>query len=842
MKWILRFVYIVAGILLVMFVVGFVYKKQWSKDVNELKVSQGNFSFEAKRDETGVWVLEAPNEESLFFGVGYIQGVDRQFQTEMTRMVAEGRLSELWGAQGLPFSRIMRFSSRIAEHEWKNRDPNRGMYKALEAFAEGRNHFSANLPVPQAIEFKLMGMDSKQFDAWTALDVLKIVRYHTWEFSYDYNDDLRSEHLNTILGNDLSALVRLKEDQGKHGLYEQAKIQGLKSNFLDLGKMLPPLNLKSDLALEDTQATQEKSSNSRYANLPWAKGLGSGLPLGASNMWIVADPKNQPTPTLCNDTHLNTRWPSSLYPIRYKIPGKIEGAGYMLPGVPFLVIGNLDRKEGHPLGPDKFIWGITMATFVNVQDIVSLNAKTLESARRFEEKYLVKEPFESQSKEVKLVEEWTEWGPRIDEIILKLEGQKTGALALDWMGFRKFESPLEFFYQRSLNGSFKLQEDLAKKWTYPSVNLAWMQQDSKLQTRMGHTMTGVVFRSKNTQRGIISEEEASKRTFSYPSERPYVSFDYKENIPFYLVSGNQKIYEDSLSEQLAFDWIQADRGERIVKELYRDASLIESEQNDAFIPALYNFVKALRKKFDVNRLCSGIENSDLCMQRVSELDAWDGKGTEDSVATTFAATIFMQSKWRMLPEAVAKSYASLPEPNKDVIRKWLNVGSSTRVFHKLNTNDEYRKKWESLTQKNWDSELIAAFKQSFEMIGVQADFLQWGRVHRVAWEHPIGRMGGDLGRLMTDSFIGMSPFISGGFDNPGRSDVRWDPEDPLLFPTHHSAAMRMCRSFLSSKGGVDKGFRWTNMSGPSGNPYSDWSRKFSDEYYFKERLFRVDGF
>ena len=80
--------------LLLLWGVDYGFRSYMGSDVETLAVESEEFKFTAARDELGVWKIDVETEESLWFSLGYVQTVDREFQFELYRMLARGRLSE----------------------------------------------------------------------------------------------------------------------------------------------------------------------------------------------------------------------------------------------------------------------------------------------------------------------------------------------------------------------------------------------------------------------------------------------------------------------------------------------------------------------------------------------------------------------------------------------------------------------------------------------------------------------------------------------------------------------------------------------------------------------------
>src|SRR5579862_2512996 len=60
------------------------------------------------RDDDGVPLITAADDEDAAFGLGFAHAQDRLFQMELMRRSGAGRLSEIFGAQALDTDRQMR--------------------------------------------------------------------------------------------------------------------------------------------------------------------------------------------------------------------------------------------------------------------------------------------------------------------------------------------------------------------------------------------------------------------------------------------------------------------------------------------------------------------------------------------------------------------------------------------------------------------------------------------------------------------------------------------------------------------------------------------------------------
>ncbi|MDP6929266.1 MAG: penicillin acylase family protein [Planctomycetota bacterium] len=126
-------------------------------------------------DSHGVPHIEAADNDSLTYGIGYMHGRDRRFQLELLKFAAAGRLRELVGDQGDQkvlasldiYSRVLDFPGHGSAMLEAGSAASRA---TLEAYADGIN--SATRAEPRAMEFGLM---KYRPEPWSARDTAAIM-------------------------------------------------------------------------------------------------------------------------------------------------------------------------------------------------------------------------------------------------------------------------------------------------------------------------------------------------------------------------------------------------------------------------------------------------------------------------------------------------------------------------------------------------------------------------------------------------------------------------------------------------------------------------------------------
>src|SRR6476646_11301790 len=105
----------------------------------ELRLRGLTGAVEIVRDRWGIPHISARDPLDAFFGQGFCHAQDRLWQMEVTRRLAAGRLSEVFGKAALDIDRFHRRIGlhRAAQQEWETADA--GLRDTLRAYAAGVN-------------------------------------------------------------------------------------------------------------------------------------------------------------------------------------------------------------------------------------------------------------------------------------------------------------------------------------------------------------------------------------------------------------------------------------------------------------------------------------------------------------------------------------------------------------------------------------------------------------------------------------------------------------------------------------------------------------------------------
>jgi acyl-homoserine lactone acylase PvdQ len=827
----------IVGIVLLLIGVSFVVGRQKGRDIETLKIEKSDYSFEANRNPEGYWHIKASNPRNLGFAMGYLQMHDREFQLEMIRKIARGEMASVFGEKFLNRDRVMRFSKDVSLAQYKKMKarPTADEVEFLsvsQAFVDGVNEFKnqaklseLNLPV----EYEVFRLDREMFESWSVEDLFSVARMHTWEFSYDYREDLMRHKIQNSVGSEKAFFLLPSEPQNSESLYGRPELEKHLSFFKksqvtasEFSLFEGPFETHESLAALSPNSLQNQThslADDSFSLNPWGSSAGS-------NAWLfLSGPKKELT--YCNDTHLAKQWPSALFPVSYEVEShKINTLGYALPGMPWSVIGQSQiQNQTHD------VHGIVLANYADVQDLVQLSRAPKEgSYYKLKRLFKVRNPETGLSTDQVIEDKWYKWGPMVDSIYELGEGSN---VVLDWMGFRQTQDPSFFFYKKQFSPEAKVEELLAKHFQYPAVQYSWARLANN-KVEWGHMVTGGIFEHKKpelraSQNNLLNEQYKEQQVrVSTAWSRPYLkSSGAEQNMSdeILLALANQKVFDSDLSGRLALHWLDTNRSGRIY-ELKDQIASGESlnVQEDVYSKELHEFYRSIRRQFGVDHLCS--QN---CYNLFAELDSWKGQMNYDSKAAAVVALFYENLKWLLWP--------SLENPDSDLYNQWRRSLHSRRFIDALVSDIRIQEAYQKEFKKNYSDLVKQAFKKTlsdFDTTGGVEFGARWGHLNRKEFLHPFAKMPAPVNDIFTKSLLGSGVPENGFEDTLNQNKYSWDPARPLEFKSNHGPSMKFCSKISFGGQAVSQGnnqgnlewnvLGWQNSTGSSGRPFSRWSK------------------
>jgi penicillin amidase len=279
---------------------GYAYLRIFIPDYNQaLTVPDLEGKVTIERNRFGVPTITAENDRDLYFAWGYVNAQDRLFQLEITRRIAQGRISEFAGESTLPkdiFLRAVGFYD-IARHHQEKLSPQIKMY--FQRYVDGINYFTTKEPTP--LYHTLLGLKAEK---WEIADALSVAMMLNWSLAYNMKHELIYHQMVKKLG------------------LEKAE---------QLLNFVPP---QTPTIVEDGRL-----DDGGLARVIRAMGSLLGC-TPASNSWVVAPSKTAHGETIfCSDMQVHSsKLPSDFYYLRVKA-GDYDAAGAQVVGLPFIVSG-----------------------------------------------------------------------------------------------------------------------------------------------------------------------------------------------------------------------------------------------------------------------------------------------------------------------------------------------------------------------------------------------------------------------------------------------------------------------------------------------------------------------
>ncbi len=317
-------------------------------------------------DELGIPHVFGPDFDSVLFVQGYLVAQSRFWEMDAFRRVAEGRLSEIFGAVTLSTDVAMRteFTTRdgrrLEEALWEHVqqvDPE--VADALRAYAAGVNAWLADLragrngaTLPPDYQLFIINLGPNDLADWRPQDTVAIARLQSWSLSETLDEEIGRARIYEQLPESLREDV-FRSAPATDATTIPPALQPAQASR-GAAKVVAP-------ALPSLPILQQVSQ--LLAHVAAASPFGSSRTAVGSNNWIVAPSQSaNGFAMLANDPHLQLFNP----PIWFMQQLDAQGAGgppdrvngVEFPGLPGVILGHNDHGA----------WGATVAEF-DVTDV-----------------------------------------------------------------------------------------------------------------------------------------------------------------------------------------------------------------------------------------------------------------------------------------------------------------------------------------------------------------------------------------------------------------------------------------------------------------------------------------
>ncbi|QOF92553.1 penicillin acylase family protein [Pseudomonas lundensis] len=718
-----------------------------------------------RRNAQGMPLIESSSFHDALFTLGYVHASDRISQMVRLRLLAQGRLAELDGADALPTDRLMRSINlkKNAGELYKSASPR--LKKLFEVYARGVNAYLFRYRDKLPEDLARAGYKAEY---WKPEDSALVYSLLSFGMSTNLQEELNALVLAQKVGSDKLAWLMPTYPGEALPTSEADKLKGL-----NLGTQLQGLD-------SVTQALEQVT----HMSLPGVT---------ASSDWAIGPARSRSGKSLlANDIHQPIGIPSAWSYVQIRAP-KYQAAGATIAGLPTLFAGFNGNVA----------WGMSMAMGDNQDVFVEKlkregnrlyylsNGKWLPASVR-NETFFIKG-----QRPVREAVYETRHGPLLNNPLNSHLG-----LALQLPDF-KGDSTLDAFFNLSRAQTSEAASDASREIRSVALNLLYA--DAR---HIGWQVTGL-YPNRREGLGLIPSPGWDSR-YDWDGYADAMLHPYDQDpAQGWLGTANQRTAAFGYGMQLSNSWLSPERSERLAqlagsgKQDARSLIAMQYDQVTLFAPKLKAMLTAPGMAQPLKQAIAALPAAEQSKAReaLSRLLAFDGKLNATS-ADAALYELFLQASTQVTfldalgPENSASWKAFISNGN---------LSYSAQADHLLSREDspfwsdarngQQRDKPAVLARS-----LVAAVEAGERLMGSDHKAWQWGTLHHYVWRNAQGQTvrgpiaaGGDHTTLNMAAYrLGDSNF------------------DTTLIP-----AMRMIVDF-----GQTEPMMAQNSSGQSSNPAS----------------------
>ena len=765
---VLKKILLIISILIILILIGgYMYFNSLKPDYS------GNITLSNMENETTVYFddygiphIYAQNQYDATTALGYVHAQDRLWQMELMRRIAPGRLSEIFGKDMLKNDQFF-VSLGIEEASRKSMqklDKNGEVFKLAVAYLNGVNQFIENGPTP--IEFTLIGIEKEKYQL---NDIYNILGYMSFSFAMAQKTDPLLSVLKEKLGDDY--LKELNIEIGPNTTF----IKNSKESIADFSEMVASVN-----------EVMEKSPIQ---------------PFIGSNSWVVSPKKTTTGKVIfANDPHIGFSQPAVWYEAHIITPN-YELYGYHLAGVPFPLLGH-NRN---------YAYGLTMFENDDIDFYKEENDPTDNTKYKTPNGF---ETYKTATKTIKVKDtadvtitvRTSRHGSIMNDALDAIT--QTEPVAMSWI-YTKFDvEVLAALHTISRAAEMKDVKKGASMIHAPGLNI--MYGDAK--GNVAWWATGKLYKlNPNVNRNFILNGASGEND---PIE--YLDFSSNpmaENPTWnYVYSANNQ--PDSIANILYPGYyLSEDRAKRIVQLLEpknnwnkESMSAMITDVTSSVSPGL---VKEFAKTMDYNSFSKSEQKA------IDILQLWDGSNTPDQVAPTiYNKWIYLYLKNTFEDEMGTKLFTQFlaTHLSKRVIAEQLEKDSSI-WWDDITTKNKTETRKEILSKS-----LVEAVAFLENQLGNDKKDWNWGKVHTLEHEHPLGKV------AALKNYFNVGPFPINGAREV-INNLGFDYTDSGLYKVNAGPSTRRIIDFSDIENSIS-----ILPTGQSGNPFSKHYKDQAEMY------------
>ena len=681
------------------------------------------------RTEQGVPLIYSETEEDMYFSLGYSHAQDRLWQMDISRRIAEGKLSEILGKDVLDYDILFRTIGIEKASVEIYKKLSLKTKAILSSYCKGLNYFIEKNSKQLPLEFDILNYKPEE---WKPEHSIMLLRLMGWELNLSWYTDLMFGEIVKKFGFEKAKdffpdypedapfilednLEKIKTDNAKQPVKNEKSLKNKSTGY----NFTTEKNYITSYDLGKNYFDLSKKFKTFYGT--------EGTHIG-SNSWVIAGSRTESgKPLLANDPHLALQVPSKWYEVSlYDNQKKYSVCGFTIPGIPGIAVGHNNIIS----------WGLTNL-MCDDSDFMILKK---DSADR--KKYVYKNvifSLDSSLERIKIKDnpddyEFTTYTTILGPVISNLE--KTGfinnqkiknnndeILTFKWTGY-EFSDEIEAFYNVNNSKNFSDFQNALKTYGTPALNFVYADTSGNI----AYQTSGLIPVRKN-----FTDEALA----NFPSNG---DVEWSGFVPFnelpseinpkdgYIVTANNKP-QKNFKYYISNLYEPPYRAERIEELLTANSIVTEDEfkiiQRDVYSIQAKDFCKFLFDSFgDTLNLTNDIKTY------LDLLRNWDYEFKTASIPATlfaeFEVQLYKNLYKDILGEELFENYLFLKNVPVRNTAKLLKQNSSILFENNFSKEQILRKSFYDAV-----SGLIAKY-------GSDINKWQWGEVHKVYMKHPLG--------------------------------------------------------------------------------------------------------
>jgi penicillin amidase len=772
-----KYVKAIIGILIIaipaVLLLGFLFNKLTTKSFysnsGTVRVKGIKSDVKIYSGDYGVPHIIASSDEDMYFALGYMHAQDRLWQMDLSRRVAEGKLSEIFGSSTIKYDKLFRTIgiNRFVYRWYKHISPK--SKQILASYTDGVNEFIAKHFDELPVEFDLLNYKPVP---WQPENSLMITRMMGWDLNLAWYSDYIMGEIVSKVG--LEKASEIFPDSSiaifrKPIILDSAQIDSLKK--LDSLNEISSSNIRETLALgKDFFRTYE--SYREFFNINCTH-MGS-------NSWVVSSSKSETgKPILANDPHLAFMAPSKWYEVHLKSKD-IDVTGMSIAGVPGVAIGHNNI----------IAWGLTNLMnddndfFLLEKDSADANKYRFEnqvhSLDSIKEKINVKD-----SNEIYFTVKNTLLGPVISNLdtrgfISENEHNlyENELLTFKWTGFENSDE-VDAFYKINKAKNWEEFKSALKEFCVPAQNFIYADTSGNI----GYKAAGK----------IPIRKTENKNNYIYPSysDMEWTGFINFNELPEiynpkqgYIATANTNPNdwlktENKINYYISYIWEPSSRFNRInsvLKDGFKfnvgELKSLQASYQSPYAKEISEFItEAFKNYTDIDNETSQVLN--MLKNWNGDMPANDPMG---AIYNVFFINLLKNIYFDELGEDVFHDFIMIPNiPFRSTLLLLRNYKQDNpQWFDNVNTGRVETRN--EIIRKSL-FEAIDFLKKKFS--SNDANLWHWGELHKVTFKHPLGvvpelaksfnigpfEVGGDQTTVNNSEYSFNDAIRMGAFDN-----------------------------------------------------------------------------